>query len=107
MSAAIRAAGYIRVSTRKQADGGYSLDEQRAEIEARCESEGWTLTLYEDAGLSAAAGKHRPELERLLADVERGLFDVVVFRDLDRVGRSVVDLSRIIGALAGVRIVTL
>lgn len=101
------AAGYIRVSTRKQADGGYSLDEQRAAVVARCKAEGWDLTLYEDAGLSAAEGKHRPALEKLLADAERGAFDLVVFRDLDRVGRSVVDLSRIVGGLERVRIVTL
>lgn len=101
------AAGYIRVSTRKQAEGGYSLDEQRQAIVDRCAAEGWDLTLYEDAGLSAGEGKHRPDLERLLADAEAGRFSVVVFRDLDRVGRSVVDLSRIVGALERVRVVTL
>lgn len=104
----VRVAGYARVSTTKQVDEGYSYEEQVRRIEERCASEGWQLVkVYGDPGVSAA--KHRPGLDELLSAADRHEVDIVVFRDLDRVGRSVVDLSRIAERLnaAGVRIVSL
>lgn len=47
--------GYIRVSTKGQANDGYGLEEQRDQIAAYCESQGWTLLrIYQDAGISGA-----------------------------------------------------
>ncbi len=47
-----RAAGYIRVSTERQAEEGYSLDAQERMIRERCEREGWTLVqIYADRGV--------------------------------------------------------
>lgn len=104
----MRAAGYARVSTGKQMQEGQSYPEQVRRIEERCEQEGWTLVrVYGDKGISAA--DDRPDLEAMLAAAERREFDVLVVRDLDRVGRSLIALSKLVTALnaVDVRIISL
>ena len=92
MTEQVRAAAYVRVSTDRQAKEGLSLKEQRRRVEAHIAAraeQGWTLAdTYIEAGVSGRKDD-RPELSRLLADVEAGLLDVVVIPKLDRFGRSV------------------
>lgn len=88
----MKVAGYIRVSTTRQAEEGYSLDAQQKDIERYCNAFGWELVgLYIDAGKS---GKNtdRPELKRLVADSKEGKFGKVIFAKLDRLGRSAKDI---------------
>ena len=78
---------HCAVYTRKSTDEGLdqafnSLDAQRDACEAFVASqrtEGWTLVRdrYDDGGFSGGT-LERPALKRLLADVDRGLVDVVV-----------------------------
>jgi DNA invertase Pin-like site-specific DNA recombinase len=93
------------VYTRKSTDEGLekefnTLDAQREACEAYIASqraEGWTLVpdRYDDGGFSGGS-LDRPALKRLLADIERGLVDVVVVYKIDRLSRSLMDFARLV-----------
>jgi DNA invertase Pin-like site-specific DNA recombinase len=93
------------VYTRKSTDEGLekefnTLDAQRESCEAYIASqraEGWTLVhdRYDDGGFSGG-NLDRPALKRLLADIERGLVDVVVVYKIDRLSRSLMDFARLV-----------
>ena len=88
-----RAALYIRVSTEEQAVHGLSIEAQREALGAWAETAGVQVARhYIDAGISARkSAAKRPELQRLLADVEAGLIDLVVFTKLDRWFRNIAE----------------
>src|SRR5262245_54669085 len=103
----IRAAGYTRVSTGRQAEKGLSLDEQRRRIEEFAAKEGWALTvIYEERGVSGRK-TDRPALSRMLA--ERSHFERLIVPKLDRLGRSTADVYDTIRQLneAKIRLVSL
>ncbi len=80
----LRAAGYRRVSMREQVDG-FSLDAQENSITKYAREQGWKLiNIYQDAGISAKKGSHRPAFENLLADAKLKKFDVVIVDKVDR-----------------------
>jgi DNA invertase Pin-like site-specific DNA recombinase len=82
----VRVAGYVRVSTTRQAEKGLSLREQRRRIEAYVVEREWILIrIYEEAGVSGRKAR-RPALERMLSDCNE--FDLLVVPKLDRLGRS-------------------
>jgi len=91
-----RIAAYTRVSTQEQAEEGVSLETQRARVEQWAHDRDLhQIEFYTDAGYSGALGynssgkqKHRPELARLVADVEAGRIDAIVVYRLDRIFRS-------------------
>jgi DNA invertase Pin-like site-specific DNA recombinase len=105
-----RAVGYIRVSTGKQVEDGFSLEAQRRRIEAFCTAKGWDLVeVYADEGRSAGAGKSRPEFDRMEADVLADGVSHIVAIKLDRLGRSASQLLKFYDKLEakGVGIVTI
>ena len=62
---------YIRVSTEDQAREGFSLGEQEEKLRQLCEFKEYQIfKVYQDAGISAKTGKHRPEFERLKEDIK-------------------------------------
>ena len=62
---------YMRVSTEDQAREGFSLQKQKKRLEAFCKFKGYEIVdYYEDAGISAKTGNHRPEFERLKNDIK-------------------------------------
>ena len=62
---------YMRVSTEDQAREGFSLPEQKERLEAFCKFKGYEIIdYYQDAGISAKTGNHRPEFERLKNDIK-------------------------------------
>ena len=65
------------------------------------EARGWQIVeTFSDAGISGAKGRRdRPGLDALLAQAQRGRFDVVMARAIDRLGRSLVDLLQTIEGL--------
>ena len=68
MTDLLPAAGYIRVSTRKQAEAGTSMDEQQNGIARGAERHGYTIVQwYIDGGISGRSA-NRPEFQRLIAD---------------------------------------
>ena len=92
-----RCAIYIRVSTAMQRMEGWSLDAQRASLEAFAKAKGWkVIDIYADEGKSARKRlKGRKEIFRLLDDVRAGKIDVILFKELDRWFRSVSDFYRV------------
>lgn len=85
--------GYVRVSTERQADEGYSLDAQRQDIERYCQLYGIGLIdIIADEGISAC-NLEREGLQRALNMINVGLADGLVVAKLDRLTRSVKDLG--------------
>jgi site-specific DNA recombinase len=84
--------GYVRVSTEKQAEGGVSLAAQTAKIRAMAEVKGVEVTeILVDA--TSAKSLDRPEMTRLLALVDARAVATVIIAKLDRLTRSIRDLS--------------
>ena len=85
----MRVALYERVSTEEQSLHGLSIDAQKAALDAWAEDK-TIVDHYTDLGVSARKPiLKRPELQRLLRDVEAGKIDVVAFTKLDRWTRNV------------------
>ena len=83
---------YMRVSTEDQAREGFSLPEQRERLETFCKFKGYEIIdYYEDAGISAKTGNHRPEFERLKNDIKAKKVNTIVALKLDRITRSIYD----------------
>jgi DNA invertase Pin-like site-specific DNA recombinase len=92
----MRAVGYARVSTDKQAEQGVSLEAQCEKIRAMAVVHGADLVdIIVDAGESAKS-LERPGMARLRALVEAGAVEVVIIAKLDRLTRSVKDLAELL-----------
>lgn len=91
----IKAVGYTRVSTDKQADHGVSLDAQIEKIRAMAVVQGAELVeVITDS--ESAKTLDRPGMARLLAMVDAGEVQTVIITKLDRITRSVVDLGTLL-----------
>ncbi len=90
----VHAAIYVRVSTRHQAEEGFSLEDQRDKLVAYANQRGWTFELFEDPGVSGEKLDERPGLGQLLSGVDEGRFDVVLVVDESRLARD-----ELVGAL--------
>ena len=88
-----RAALYVRVSTEEQVVHGKSLEAQRDRLLQFAEENNLIVVgIYEDDGISARKKyKKRPEMCRMLADVQKGLIDIIIFIKLDRWFRNIAD----------------
>ena len=92
----MKAIGYARVSTDKQAERGCSLEAQAEKIRAMCVVHGAEfLDIIVDGGESAKS-LQRPGMERLLALVDGKKVDTVIIAKLDRLTRSVKDLCTLL-----------
>ncbi len=95
-TARTRVVGYVRVSTEHQADGGVSLDAQRAKLAAYAVAMDLDLVcIIEDAGVSAKT-LARPGIARALAMLDAGGADALLVAKLDRLTRSVRDLGDLV-----------
>ena len=91
---------YMRVSTEDQAREGFSLPEQKERLEAFCKFKGYEIVdYYEDAGISAKTGNHRPEFERLKEDIKSKKINTIISLKLDRFTRSIYDWEELISFL--------
>ena len=97
----LRCAIYTRKSSEEGLDMEFnSLDAQRESCEAYIasqRSEGFAAIRerYDDGGHSGGT-LERPALQRLLADVEDGLIDVIVVYKIDRLSRSLMDFAKLV-----------
>src|SRR6202163_1818793 len=72
MTAPVRAALYLRVSTGRQADNDLSVPDQRRKANGYCTSRGWEIVAdYVEPGVSATDDR-RPEFQRMIAAGVRG-----------------------------------
>ena len=89
----MRVAIYARVST----TNGQNPEMQLSDLREYASRRGWEVFgEYVDQGVSGAK-ESRPELNRLMADVHKRHFDVVLCWKVDRFGRS---LKHLVNALA-------
>lgn len=88
----MRVIGYARVSTKGQALYGNSLEVQEEQLR-----EAGATEIYSDTYTGTKA--NRPELERMLAELEPG--DMVVVTKLDRIARNTKDGIEIIDRING------
>jgi site-specific DNA recombinase len=92
----MKAIGYVRVSTEKQADFGVSLEAQSEKARAMAVVQGAELAeIIVDASESAKS-LNRPGMARLLSLVDAGAVDTVIIAKLDRLTRSVADLAELL-----------
>lgn len=87
----LRAGLFQRVSTEEQSKFGYSISTQKEALEDYCEDNKIKIVdHYCDAGVSGGISyKKRPEMMRLLKDVEDGKIDLILFTRLDRWFRNI------------------
>jgi len=101
MSPRLRCAIYTRKSSEEGLEQNFnSLHAQREACEAYILSqtgEGWSAnkSAYDDGGYSGGS-MERPGLQQLLADIQRGLVDIVVVYKVDRLTRSLADFAKIV-----------
>ncbi len=84
---------YLRVSTEKQADEGFSLDAQREKLIAQCTVKGWDVCpdhIYVEEGASGKS-TDRPQYQRMIDAIERGDVRRIVVTKLDRLSRNTRD----------------
>jgi len=92
----LSAASYERVSSDEQAREGFSLEVQGEKNVSHIVAQGWKLhDRYIDPGKSAKNLK-RPDMQRLLEDINKGLVQVVVVHKLDRLTRNIGDLHELL-----------
>ena len=99
-------AAYCRVSTDKE-DQLNSLEAQKEFFAEYTKRTGDNLIrLYADEGISGTKIKNRKEFLHMMSDAERGLFDMVVVKDISRFARNTVDLLQNIRKLKALGIET-
>lgn len=88
----MKAAIYARVST----TNGQSVEPQLADLRRLAEARGFEIVEeYCDEGVSGAKDS-RPALDKMLVDARRGRFKVLLVWKLDRLGRSISHLVRLL-----------
>lgn len=87
-----RAAIYIRVSTERQVEEGFSLEAQRDILLDVAHRKGLELYReYSDPGVSGGSFK-RPGIQMLIQDMKAKKFDTLIVHKLDRLSRNMGDL---------------
>src|SRR5580765_3371525 len=95
--APMRVLGYVRVSTDEQSSSGAGLEAQRRAIVGECKRRGWHLVeVIEDAGFSAKDLK-RPGVQAALRVLKGGDASALVVAKLDRLSRSMIDFTGVMG----------
>ena len=89
LAGSFRAAIYCRLSKDDDLDGeSASIANQRAMLENYCEKQGWeVVAVYQDDGYTGL-NMERPDLKRMLKAIERRQINLVVTKDLSRLGRN-------------------
>lgn len=97
MSRITRVGLYERVSTDEQALHGFSIAAQIANLEEFCKERDMRIVdHYTDAGVSGGkAAFRRPEMSRLLEDVQNGKIDMILFTKLDRWFRNIKEYFKV------------
>ncbi|NBH70797.1 DUF4368 domain-containing protein [Clostridiaceae bacterium] len=89
LAGGFRAAIYCRLSKDDDLDGtSASIANQRDMLEKYCEKQGWEVAaVYQDDGYTGL-NMERPDLKRMLKAIERRQINLVITKDLSRLGRN-------------------
>ncbi|MFC5702776.1 recombinase family protein [Cohnella faecalis] len=95
----MKVAIYTRVSTKEQAEEGFSLDAQRGVLTKFCLDKGYEVVgIYSDEGISGK-NKKRPALQKMLKDSASSKFNLVIVWKYSRIARNLVDTLTIVQEL--------
>ena len=88
---------YVRVSTERQVQEGYSISAQKENLTnfAKCH-DFKVYDIYADEGISGKNIEGRPDVKRLIKDIKDGKIDVVLLQRFDRLTRSISDTQEFI-----------
>ncbi len=99
-------AAYCRVSTDKE-DQLNSLEAQKQFFAEYTQRTGDNLVkVYADEGISGTKIKNRKQFLQMMSDAERGMFEMIVVKDISRFARNTVDLLQNIRKLKNIGIET-
>ncbi len=88
-----RVAIYMRLSREDGNEESQSIQSQRDVLRAYVEKQGWTIIdEYADDGYSGT-NFERPNFKRLIEDIELGRIDLVITKDLSRLGRNYIQVG--------------
>lgn len=92
-----RVAIYARVSTEEQAKEGFSIVAQLQTLRQYAQIYNWeVIDEYVDEGISGKSVKGRPEMKRLIKDVENERFDAVIVWKISRLSRNMLETLMIL-----------
>lgn len=106
-----RVACYSRLSKDDEQDGtSVSITTQRQVLEDYCRSNGWEIfDFYYDDGYTGT-NFNRPDFKRMMDDIQSGLVNMVIVKDLSRLGRNYIEVGKLIEEvfpLKGVRFIAI
>ncbi len=94
----MKVVAYVRVSTEDQGQG-YSLEAQEKAIKELCSRKNWDFVkTYSDSGFSGS-NLERPGITELIDDSSKGLFDLVLVTNNDRLSRDPADFWPLVRTL--------
>ena len=93
----VRAAIYCRLSKDDDLSGpSASIQNQRELLCRYCEEQGWRVAgIFQDDGYTGL-NMDRPDFQKMLGAIERGMFDVILTKDLSRLGRNYLQTGQLI-----------
>ena len=97
LAGSFRAAIYCRLSKDDDLQGeSASIANQRDMLEKYCERQGWeVVAVYQDDGYTGL-NMERPDLKRMLKAIERKQVNLVITKDLSRLGRNYLQTGQLI-----------
>ncbi len=97
LSQVFRVGVYCRLSKDDDLDGeSASISNQRDMLVQYCEKMGWeVVAIFQDDGYTGT-NMDRPDFKRMLRAIERGIINLVITKDLSRLGRNYLETGRMI-----------
>ena len=84
-----RAGIYIRKSRNKEDNKeSYRLAIQREDLPIYCQKQGWEHEIYDEGITSGKTISDRPQIRKLLKDIETGFINIIIVIDLTRLTRD-------------------
>lgn len=88
----VRIVAYCRVSTEKEQQLD-SLEQQKCFFQEFAKQNNYELVnIYADEGITGRQTRKRDEFNRMMRDAKKGIFDMLVVKDISRFARNTVDL---------------
>ena len=88
-----RVAIYLRLSRDDGNEESQSIQSQREMLTSYVNEQGWSIyDEYVDDGFSGT-NFNRPDFQRMIDDIERGIINMVITKDLSRLGRNYIQVG--------------